>query len=224
MTLEQAAQSTPVGSKVGVESVVLIHGLGAHWALMQPLAWRLQRAGFTTLNWGYRSLTHDIETHAEALAQWLSQLDAAAAGQQFHLVAHSLGSILVRTMLVKHRFEHLGRVVMLTPPNRGSHVATVVSAYFPSSLRTLRQLTDLEDSFVNQLPQMLPVETGIIAATGDRVVGELATQLAGTTDYVQVPGMHTAVLFRPRVAELCIRFLRTGRFAAISESGSKLSG
>ena len=197
------------------EAVVLIHGLGAHWALMQPLAWRLKRAGFATMNWGYRSFTRDIETHAEALAEWLTKLDNSGTCDRFHLVAHSLGSILIRCMLLKHQFVHLGRIVMLTPPNRGSHMATFVTPYLPASLRTLHQITDRDDSFVNQLPQTLPVETGIIAAKGDRVVNGLATQLDGATDFVQVPGMHNAVLFRPRVAELCIRFLRTGKFLTV---------
>jgi pimeloyl-ACP methyl ester carboxylesterase len=178
---------------------------------MQVLRWRLQRAGFATFNWGYRSWWGDVETHAEAFAVWLSKLEQSGEFARIHIVAHSLGSIVTRCMLVKHQFPLLGRIVMLCPPNRGSHMATLAAGLLPP-LKTLQQIADGEASWVNQLPQTMPVETGVVVAQGDRVVRPAATQINGVTEYVEVPGMHTAVLFRRRVAELCVEFLRTGHF------------
>lgn len=217
----ETTQSDPSNSRPGTEAnkreaVVLIHGLGSHWALMQILRWRLNRAGFATFNWGYRSWRRDIETHADAFSMWLSSLEQTKQFDGIHIVAHSLGSIITRCMLVKHRFSSLRRIVMLCPPNRGSHMATTVAPLLPQSFQTLRQIADSKESWVNRLPQTIPVETGIIVAGGDRVVHRAATRIDSVTAYTEVPGMHTAVLFRRRVADLCVQFLRTGSF--ISES------
>ena len=203
-----------------IEQVVLIHGWISHPLLMKPLEWRLQRAGFATCNWGYRSLTRSIQEHAQDFATYLHQLDQAPGGGTFHIVGHSLGSIITRCVLQHYRLEHLGRVVMLCPPNRGSHMArratTLLTSRFgnrfENRLRTLTELSDANDSFVNQLPLATRAQIGIIIATGDRVVYENATRLEDAADYATVPGMHNAVLFKRTVVDLCVRFLKSGKF------------
>jgi hypothetical protein len=79
-------------------------------------------------------------------------------------------------------------------------------------IRTLDEITDRAESFVNQLPTSTGVEVGIVAASGDLVVASEATGLDDATDFVIVPGMHNSVLFKQRVVDLCANFLREGRF------------
>ena len=200
-----------------VEKVVLIHGWVSHPLLMKPQEWRLQRAGFATCNWGYPSLRRSIQDHARDFAAYLNTLDQAPDGGTFHIVAHSLGSIITRCVLQHHRLEHLGRVVMLCPPNRGSHMARRATTLLGNRLRTLAELSDSTDSFVNQLPLATHAQIGIIIAAGDRVVYDNATRLDDAIDYATVPGMHNAVLFKRRVVDLCVRFLKIGKF----EEGSQ---
>ncbi len=101
---------------------------------------------------------------------------------------------------------------MLCPPNRGSHMARRASQWIGQRVRTLAEISDAADSFVNQLPPATRAQVGIVIASGDRVIYGDATRLEDAVDYATVPGMHNAVLFKRRVVELCIQFLRTGHF------------
>lgn len=204
--------SAPANS---TEKVVLIHGWISHTLLMKPLEWRFQRAGYATCNWGYRSLRGSIAEHASAFAKFLSEVDQTQNAVPFHVVAHSMGSIVTRTVLQQHAFKNLGRVVMLCPPNRGSHMARRASALLGGRLRTLSEISDALDSYVNQLPLYVQSQIGIVIASGDRVIVEPATRLENATDYVTVPGMHNSVLFKQRVADLCVQFLKNGRFSEV---------
>ena len=66
---------------VSREIVVLIHGWISHRALMKPLQWRFQRLGYSTRNWGYRSLRRSIEEHAVDFANYLFELQKTAEAE-----------------------------------------------------------------------------------------------------------------------------------------------
>lgn len=193
------------------ETVVLIHGWVSHRYIMKPLEWRIRRAGYNTRNWGYRSLRFSIEKHAEDFACFLHKLDQSCTAP-FHVIAHSMGSIVTRCVLRHDQFDNLGRVVMLCPPNRGSRMASRASSVLLGKLKTLDQISDRPESFVNLLPTEMGRQIGIVIASGDLVVQPDATQLADATDNVTVPGMHNSVLFKQSVVDLCVNFLREGRF------------
>lgn len=195
------------------ETVVFIHGWISHRFIMKPLEWRMRRAGYDTHNWGYRSLHATIEKHAEDFAAYLHKLDQSSSAP-FHIIAHSMGSIVTRWVLQHHQFTKLGRIVMLCPPNRGSHMASRVSRVLRGSLGTLDQISDRPDSFVNCLPAQTGKQIGIVIASGDLVVQANATQLDDATDYATVPGMHNSVLFKQSVVDLCVRFLKSGSFTS----------
>jgi pimeloyl-ACP methyl ester carboxylesterase len=207
MNLDQSNRETSLS-----ETVVLIHGWFSHSWLMHPLAVRFKRAGYLTRIWSYPSLRSNIESHADELSNYLNRMVESEGVTQFSIVAHSMGSIVTRCALQRSQIPGLARVVMLCPPNQGSHVATAVSRVIGARLQTLDQITDRPDSFVNQLSKSLDVEVGIVSARGDRVIRNGATLLDEFQDHVEVPGMHTMVLFRKLAADLCIQFLKTGKF------------
>ena len=92
---------------------------------------------------------------------------------QLHLVTHSMGGIIARTMFADFEFQNLGRVVMLAPPHRGSHMARKLTPLVGWLSPSLEQLSDSADSFVNRLPNTLKqkeIEFGIIESTKDRVI------------------------------------------------------
>ena len=103
--------------------VVLVHGLGGSRIDMRPIAGRLKRLGYEVRNWGYRSLGNRVETHAPRLGMELTAFDSQMSEGQIHLVTHSMGGIIARTMFADFEFHNLGWVVMLAPPHRGSHMA-----------------------------------------------------------------------------------------------------
>lgn len=207
-------QETPVASN-GLEAIAVLHGFGGHRWLMYPLVRRLRTRGFHVQNWGYRSILSDIESHATRFRILLDSIEADPRVTKFHVVAHSMGSIVTRVVLRDFQPEKLSRVVMLCPPNRGSHVATRYASYFSWLSTTLSEIKDTPDSFVNNLsPQINPrYELGIIQAETDFVVEPNATRLDSAKEYRMVAGFHSGVILRKQTATLVEMFLKTGSFA-----------
>lgn len=194
------------------ELVVLVHGIAASKLVFWRLEDSMRSRGYATLNWSYPSIRGDIISMSESLGQQLDALEADDSVQQFHLVTHSMGSILTRAALASRRFANLGRVVMLCPPNRGSRVAANFSRFLGGVCKPLGQLSDAPDSWVNQLPELANIDIGIIAAARDRVVRIESTGLPTQADHIVVNSGHTSMLFRRDVAEFVESFLRLGRF------------
>ena len=193
------------------ESVVLVHGLAGHGLVMFPLA-RALRGHFAQVNtWVYSSLWSRIEKHGQALAASLRQLDDGERGR-IHLVTHSLGGIISRLALAEYLPRQLGRVLMLSPPNRGSHLATRAAPYLGRLFPPIAQLCDDSGSFVASLPPLAGGELGIIAASHDLLVREDSTHLAGEADHITLPGRHVSLLWSGATAEQVRHFLLHGRF------------
>ena len=197
------------------EIVVLVHGLGGSRIQMWPIARRLKRLGYEVRNWGYRSLGNRVETHAKRLGMELTTLDSQVSGSKIHLVTHSMGGIIARTMFADFEFQNLGRVVMLAPPHRGSHVARKLTPYIGWLTPSLSQLSDSLDSFVNQLPNTLTqkgIEFGIVESTKDRVISQGGVHLEGYRDYANVAGHHGVLTWYRDTIRLVEDFLAQGKF------------
>jgi len=108
--------------------VVLIHGLGGNRLDMWPISRRLKRLGFGVRNWGYRSVGNRIESPSVRLAKDLAKLDHQVAGR-IHLVTHSMGGIIARTMFAQNDFANIGRVVMLAPPHYRLALTKLATAF-----------------------------------------------------------------------------------------------
>ena len=194
------------------ETIVIIHGFGAHRWLMLPLARRLSLAGYATLNWGYHSLFSDIETHAARLRADLEQLAHRTEVTRVHIVAHSMGSLVARQALLEGQLEKLQRIVLLCPPNRGSHAATRWQPIAGRLSRTLAQLSDHPEGFAAALAPTLAEHyaVAILAAQTDFVVRLESTYLPGTSGHTIVPGFHSSMLFGKHTADLTLQFIRSG--------------
>jgi len=210
------------------EAVVLLHGVGLIPWFMKPIARDLELAGFRVLNIGYPSKTVSIEKLAgEWLLARLATLDLESA-PRVHFVTHSMGSLLVRHLMVHNRPANTGRVVLIAPPSRGSELA---DAGRPKWLIRLVVGTNLKalgmsgDAFWRGLPKRVDYPTGVIAGTGsgnplgrclpkpnDGTITVESTRLDGTLDSVELPWSHTAILFHGRTAAQVVHFLRHGKF------------
>lgn len=194
------------------ELVILVHGLGGGRWWMRRIERRLQRDGFDTLNWGYRSYLGGVETHGVRLLRLLEQLDGDSHVSRFHLVTHSMGGVLARFVLAERKFNKLQRVVMLGPPHAGSRVAANLAPVLGRILLPLIELSDNPGSLVNRLPEPQSIEVGVIAARRDRVVHVDSTRLANLADHITVDSGHNSMLFRSDVADYVARFLQVGHF------------
>ena len=72
---------------------------------------------------------------------------------KINFVAHSIGTGILRYYLKENSLENLGKVVFISPPSHGSHLADVPFVdKLPSMLgKVVPQFSTKKDSFVNQL-------------------------------------------------------------------------
>lgn len=194
------------------ESVIVVHGLAAHPIMMMLLARRIRKAGYDVRNWGYPSITGNIERHAARFAKLLEQYELNGDVSAFHLVTHSMGGIITRKALLECAPSKLKSIVMIAPPNHGSPVAARLSPWLGWMCRPLTELADGKDSFVNQLTQTVSRPVGVIACQYDRVVPLSSTRLPELADHIVLPTGHNSVLLRRDLAEHTIHFLQTGAF------------
>ena len=200
--------------KPGTERVILLHGLAAHRVVMTRLARRLGRDGFEVHNWGYPSVRAPIARHASRLRSELEIWDQSLEVSRIHLVTHSMGSIITRCALSTFVPSKLGRIVMLGPPNGGSHAARRLAPWLGWLCPPLRELSDDPSSWVNQLPNPVALPAvGIVAAERDRVVARNCTRLLDQLDWIMLPGHHGMLPWRSETATQVISFLRQGTFS-----------
>ncbi|MGY3451027.1 alpha/beta fold hydrolase [Bradyrhizobium sp. USDA 4353] len=208
--------------------VVLLHGIAGRSLMLRPLEKRLQRAGFATLNLDYESRKKPLEHLAEDIHPVIADFAAAIDGP-IHFVTHSMGGLLARVTIARHRPPRLGRVVMLGTPNGGSEVAdrlqnvALYRAYFgPAGL----QLVTKNNVALASLPPA-DYEIGVIA--GNRFLDPIAglfllpwpndgrvsvesCKLAQMTDYTVIKASHMGLLVHPTSFRQTVAFLRDGQF------------
>jgi hypothetical protein len=102
--------------------------------------------------------------------------------------------------------------VMIAPPNRGSPVASFLGPLMKPVCKTLDQLSDRSDSYVNRLPPPENTEIGIIAARHDLQVPRPNTQLSAARQHVVIRGLHSSLLLRRDLANQVACFLESGEF------------
>jgi triacylglycerol lipase len=213
-------------SAPGTAHVVVLHGLARTDRSMEPLAERIAAAGYRVFNVNYPSRDLTPDELISALHQVLQACCIQAS--RIHFVTHSLGGILVRGYAAQHPDPRVSRVVMLSPPNRGSELVDTFgdSWLFRAVMGpTARQLGTAGDSFPNSLPPP-GFELGVIAATGsinpvgsalipgedDGIVALCSMWIEGVTDMITVASSHALVMRSPEVADLVLGFLADGSF------------
>jgi pimeloyl-ACP methyl ester carboxylesterase len=200
------------GSPPGRNLVFLLHGFGGRPVLMARVARYLRGNDFAVRHWAYRSVRQQIGHHTDRLRDELARIAAEGRYSHVDFVTHSLGGIVVRHLLSKSALTGVRRIVMLAPPNSGSHVARIGSMFLRGFCPVLRELSDRNTSFVNRLILPPHVEIGIIAGSGDWVVRQSSTHLPNERDHIVLRGGHLSLPFMKSCVEQTEHFLRHGTF------------
>jgi pimeloyl-ACP methyl ester carboxylesterase len=209
------------------ETVFILHGLGRTSFSMLMLKHRLQRVGYHVIAKSYASTQGSVSDHVAWLEELLDDCDRED-DVQIHFVTHSLGGIIVRKYLAQHAMANLGRVVMLSPPNKGSEVADYFKdwkifqmAMGPSG-QELGTDTGSTPNTLGPVEFELGVITGdasinpfgswLIPGSDDGAVAVRRTRVDGMMDFTVVHHSHTFIMNASDVADEVISFLRTGAF------------
>ena len=218
----------PASTGATQDGVVLLHGISRTALSFRKMQLALERAGFATLNLDYASRRKALEGLAEdidpAIQRFADRIDGSV-----HFVCHSMGGLLARVYIARHRPKHLGRVVMLGTPNSGSEIADrlknigVYRAFFgPAG----QQLGTQRDAAIEALFPPVDYPVGIIA--GNRSIYPIAsrflprphdgrvsianTKLEGMADHVVVAASHPWLVRNSVAIAQTIAFLREGKF------------
>ena len=110
------------------QTVVLLHGIFRTKRSMHALATAFAAKGYTVFNIDYPSRKMSIESLADYVYQQINS--SPYAQHQLHFVTHSMGGLIVRELLARYQFNHIGNIVMIGPPNHGSEVADFYQPFF----------------------------------------------------------------------------------------------
>lgn len=233
---DAAAAGSPTSGS-GSECVIALHGLARSAASMKKLVAELEQAGYSVANIDYPSRKYTVAELADsAVASGLDSCEQQGA-EVVHFVSHSMGGILIRQYLETRPIEHLGRVVMLAPPNQGSEVVDALRD--TPGFEMLNGPAGLQlGTDAGSIPRKLGPATfdlGVVAGTrsinlllstylpdpDDGKVSVSSAKLQGMCDFLAVEVSHPFIMRDDGVIEQVIHYLSAGQFLRDSTTAVK---
>jgi hypothetical protein len=203
------------------EIVILVHGLYMHGIAMLPLYHWMRGCGFDAGRFSYPSLTRSVPENANRLAHYLQEIDTSTV----HFLCHSLGGLVVRTMLAQSSWRRPGRILTLGTPHLGCHVAKRLGANRALAWTVGKSLRHGLDGDVPPWPKDREVATIAgdksigagrmvpgLPKPNDGVVAVAETDLGPSCPRVILPEAHSGMLISRRVARFSCTYLKTGTF------------
>ena len=220
--LIEERQLKPMSGK----AVVLIHGIGRSSKSFSQMAKQLQSKDYTVVGFDYPSTQLSIPDCAQYLHQVIQSLDGI---ESIDFVCHSMGGLILRAYAMDHSTVRFRRAVMLGVPNKGAKMADVFKSnpIFKMVLGPAGQQLASDDS--NALIKTLPApefEFGVLAGgrsgekgfnpllpgDNDLTVSVASTRLAGASDFILIPVMHSFLMTDKRGINATLNYLECGQF------------
>ncbi len=223
-TLDEIRQQKKLPPMKG-KAVILVHGIGRSSKSFTKLARALREKGYVVFGFDYPSTRVPITESAEYLAKCVKSLDGI---EEVNFIVHSMGGLVVRSMLAKSKDPRIKRMVMLGVPNKGAELADSLSKnvlykaiYGPAG----QQLVTGDKNFIGQLP-IPDFEFGVVAGSkgndkgynplipgdDDGTVALSSTRLSGATDFVTRSVLHSFLMSDKKCVEHAVRFIQSGKF------------
>jgi putative serine esterase DUF676 len=208
--------------------VVMLHGLARSDSSFNKMDRSLQKEGYTTCNISYPSTQHPIEKLVSHFV--LPDIKRCLKGKHktVNFVTHSMGGIIVRYLATQVLPFNIGRVVMLSPPNKGSEVVDTLGGLWlfkaingPAGL----QLSTSDESLPNTLGEadfelgiitgnksINLILSGIIEGVDDGKVSIESAKLEGMKDFLVVEATHPFIMKNNIAIEQTNYFLKNAKF------------
>jgi len=213
------------------KAVIFVHGIIRSSKSFNKMKSQLEAEGYSVYGFDYPSTRVEISKGAESLHSVIESLDGV---EEISFVVHSMGGLVVRSYLDKHRDKRIKRMVMLGVPNLGAKMADQVKEL--SLFKTIfgpagQQLVSDPDGLIAKLPTP-DFEFAVIAGSrgtedgynplvpgdDDGTVSVTSTRLPGASDFAKVNVLHSFMVDDKQVIEQSVRFIKTG---ALRKSGKK---
>jgi pimeloyl-ACP methyl ester carboxylesterase len=208
------------------EAVVCVHGLWMSGFATGFWRARCADAGYAAHSFSYASTRHGLKANARRLADFAQALPQ----RRIHLAGHSLGGVLIATMLEEQAWrlpgKELGRVVMVGSPFQGTYVGRSLARLGLGRAALGRAVQDWMEGEPPAVPAGVdvgviagnrPFGLGRIAAPGlplphDGTVSVAETYVEGAREHLTLPVSHTEMLMSARVTQQMLRFFEQGAF------------
>lgn len=231
MSAESIAMvTTSDGKGMGrmMAGVILLHGISRSRRSMSVLERRIAAEGYVTANLDYPSRRVGLGELADWLAPQVAAFAAALDGP-VHFVTHSMGGLVARALIARHRPERLGRVVMLAPPNGGSEIADRLRGLGPyrwwfgpagaqlgirrdPALAALFGSVDYPLGVIAGNRSVYPFASALLPSPHDGRVSVDSTAVEGMADHLVLPTSHLLIIRNGAAIAQVLAFLHDGRF------------
>jgi len=208
--------------------VILLHGIMRSAFDMAPLSLYLKKQGYESINILYPSRSKTIENLTDFVHGKITGHRHYAPDKPIHFVVHSMGGLIARYYIDRYAPPHLGRVVMLSPPNTGSEMADFLNDHkiLGPAYRKFFGPAGAQLLTSYQHPQNITYDIGVIAGSrsinplssfampgpNDGIVPVERTKIDGMRDHIVMPVTHGLMMFNPRVMAQAAHFLEFGKF------------
>jgi triacylglycerol lipase len=215
------------------ECVVLLHGLGRTKYSMAKIERYLKRMDFKTVNLSYPSTSENIEYLAEVYIPRAIEKCQDRETDKIHFVTHSMGGIVIRQYLQSHSLPPASRIVMLSPPNKGTELADFLKEIYgyrlitgpagqeigtgPESLPNRLKPIDMQIGIITGDKTLNPLYSKVIPGSDDGKVSVESAKLEEMTDFLVIPSSHSFIMRNPVVMRQVAFFLENGRFDHTSQ-------
>ncbi|WP_207691683.1 esterase/lipase family protein [Desulfonema limicola] len=210
------------------ECVILLHGMGRTSFSMKKLDKFLSGRGYKTVNLGYPSTRESIAAIAEKyIPQAIDRCNEFQPGK-IHFVTHSLGGIIVRQYLQNNSLPSGSRVVMISPPNKGSELADYMKDFWlykwingpagqelgtgPNSTPNILNPVNADIGIITGNKSFNPLFSQLIPGPDDGKVSVKRTKLKEMQDFIVIPASHTFIMQNSITLKQVSYFLANGRF------------
>ncbi len=211
------------------ELVIFLHGILRSKTDMLPLSHYMSKQGYDTINILYPSREKSLEDLTEFVKTTIENHPDYSPEKTLNFVTHSMGGLIARYYIATHKPAHLGKVVMLGPPNTGSEFADFLddhkflgplfrTIFGPAStqLKTNHKHIDGDINYplgiIAGSTSINPLSPWVLEGTHDGIVPVERTKIQGMTDHIVIPATHSFMMFNPKVAEQAHHFLKHGKF------------